>query len=228
MRNQWFGDEGDFVKYQLLRKICGITAEDGRAKLSLGVVWYLRESKRTSYLQDSERKEEDPKLYDRLQRWNEDEKGRGISLVEFSNLFPCGTTWFREPLPSGSAREEWLNNARKAVAPCRVVFLDPDVGLAPEKPTGDHVLSCELDEFYCLEQRPTVVVYQHSWHMKRAEQIKKQIESQADHIKYRIVAVQHKKLTDRFFYMVPSTKDDGQLVRERITEPFELIEIGSR
>ena len=89
MRNQWFGDEGDFVKYQLLRKICGITAEDGRAKLSLGVVWYpARNRNARVYLQDSERKEEDPKLYDRLQRWNEDEKGRGISLVEFSNLFP--------------------------------------------------------------------------------------------------------------------------------------------
>lgn len=230
MRDQWFGDEGDFVKYALLRKICGIYPEC-RPLLSLGVVWYLRESKRLGYLDPGgQYGGQDPDLFRSLRGWIRDERGRGVSLIEKSFLFPADTVWFSDIVePSEEPRKEWLHRARDAVARSRVVFLDPDVGLAPDKPTGDHVLGCELEAFCCLDQQPTVVVYQHSWRMEREKQIETQIEKHADRIRRRIIAVQHKTLRNRFFYVIPSTEDDGQLVLDRITKPFKRIrQIGSR
>ncbi len=224
MRNHYVGDEGDFVKYTLLRRICGTTAGDGGEKLSLGIVWYLRETKRVGYLsKPGDHRDVDPDVFDRLQRWNRDEQRRGVRLIERSGLF-SDTAYFGCPVQPFKARASWLQQALQKVARCRVVFLDPDIGLAPARPTRDHVLSSELERFCCLEQRPTVVVYQHSWRMKRKRQIECQIKRQADHIRDRMVAVQHERLKDRFFYVIPSTGDDGELALSRIAEPFEVIE----
>lgn len=38
MQNRYFGDVGDFGKYGLLRRICGVSAADECEALSLGVV----------------------------------------------------------------------------------------------------------------------------------------------------------------------------------------------
>ena len=224
MRSHYVGDEGDFVKYTLLRRICGTAAGDGGEKLSLGIVWYLRETKRVGYLsKPGDHREADPEVFDRLQRWNRDEQRRGVRLIEGSGLLP-DTVYFGCPVQPFKARASWLQLALRRVARCRVVFLDPDIGLAPGRPTRDHVLNSELEGFCCLEQRPTVVVYQHARRLERRQQIESQIESQPDHIRDRMVAVQHKRLKNRFFYVIPSTEDDGRLVLSRIAEPFEVIE----
>ena len=233
MQDQWFGDEGDFVKYTLLRKICGITAGDGGHRLRLAVVWYKQESKLVNYLRPgSPYESEDQYLFQRLRHWIEDERTRGLSLMENSFLFPPDTVWFAESVPpSAKARTAWLKRALAKVAETesRITFLDPDTGLLPpsKKSGGAYVLPTELSAF-CEPARNTVVVYQHSWRVDREKriekQIKPQIEGQADPIKHRIVTVQHKRLTDRFFYVIPSTGNDGQLVLDRITEPpFERI-----
>lgn len=39
MQNRYVGDVGDFGKYHLLKALC--RGDDGKAALSLGVVWYL-------------------------------------------------------------------------------------------------------------------------------------------------------------------------------------------
>lgn len=59
--------------------------------------------------------------------------------------------------------------------------------------------------------------------MERETQIKTQIGKHADRMKRRIVAVQHETLRDRFFYVIPSPRNDGRLVLDRITETFERI-----
>lgn len=223
MRDQWFGDEGDFVKFRLLRKICGITAQDGGEKLSLGVVWYRRETKRTGYLDSTgDYEHEDSELFRRLLQWNQEENKRGIRLIERSGLLP-DTAWFGCPMEPSKSRTSWLKKALKRVAKSRVVFLDPDTGLAPTRPTRAHVLFCELRDFCAQEECPTVVVYQHSRRSDWEPQVKEQTKEIKDRLNLNELsgrapfAVRHPKLTQRFFYVIPSERD-RELVQRRVGE----------
>lgn len=227
MRDQWFGDEGDFVKYALLRKICGITANDGRETLSLGVVWYLQKTKRTDYLNPDRRYEEqDQDLFWTLRDWIRDEGRQGVSLIQTSFLFPDDTVWFRDEVPSPNKtdeREQWLRRAQAKVTERRVVFLDPDKGLQPEDPSGEHVLFDELEAFCGLEGQPTVVVYQHSRRQKWENQVKEQAREIRDRLGLNESSgrapfgVRHPELNQRFFYVIPSERD-RELVQRRIRE----------
>ena len=214
MQDQWFGDEGDFVKFCLLRRICGITANGD--PLPLGVVWYLRNAKRTDYLAPGQPYEaEDPDLFQSLREWVRDERSRGVSLIENSFLFPTDTVWFSDLVPA-RGRDKWLKSALAAVEGCRVVFLDPDTGLQPEKGTGNHVLLNELTKFCEAASEPTVVVYQH----RRHKDLKEQVQEQTAQIKKwsrrdRVVAVWHSQFNDRLFYVLPS-EADREIVLRRI------------
>ena len=218
MQDQWFGDEGDFVKFRLLRHLCGITAKDG-PRLSLGVVWYKREPKNLAYLEPGGGGEgyeaEDGDLFRSLRGWMRDERSRGVSLMEGSFLFPADTVWFSDAVPA-SGREKWLLRASAAVNGRRVVFLDPDTGMAPKKGTGKHVLWDELTTFCTAEPEPTVIVYQHSRRRKRNQQIKEQI-AQIRNSSGRdcVVAVWRREPDQRLFYVIPSERD-RKTILERI------------
>lgn len=224
MQDRWFGDEGDFVKYTLLRRICGITARNTQPRLSLGVVWYLRESKRIHYLDPNVRYgSEDRELVQRLRCWHQEkerqEERRGVRLIEDSGLFPNDTVWFRCPVPIPRAsRAAWSKRARQAVSKSRVVFLDPDTGLQPSSRGGAaYVLLAELEAFCSLPQKPTVVVYQHRRRKRWEAQVSDQIEQIAKLSCRDCFAVRHPKLGQRFFYVIPS-EDDCDLVRKRVEE----------
>ena len=223
MQNQWFGDEGDFVKYTLLRRICGITAQNAEPPLPLGVVWYLRGSKRGYLHPDSPYEFEDRELFQRLRSWNQErerhERIRGIRLIEHSGLFPPDTSWFSELVPPVKGqREKWLQRALTAVRESRVVFLDPDTGLQPSsKGGGAHVLPGELEAFCSLPKQPTVVVYQH----RRRERWRAQIDDQIKQVE-RLAgrdcfAVWHPELGRSFFYLIPC-QGDRDLLRKRVQE----------
>ena len=225
MRDQWFGDESDFVKYRLLRKICGITANDGGQPLQLAVVWYKRESKLVKYLRSGSTYEsEDQDLFQHLRCWIEDEATRGVSLIERSFLLPPGTVWFSELVPaSAKARTVWIQRALAKVADSRVVFLDPDNGLAPQKPNAKHVLFSELKTFCGLVGQPTVIAYQSFRHKNLEDQVREQVQEIKECLGSEEspgrtpFAVRHPKLTRRFFYVIPS-EQDCELVQARIRE----------
>jgi len=224
MQDQWFGDEGDFVKYTLLRRICGTTARNGQPPLSLGVVWYLPESKCTRFLDPNVRYgSEDRELSQRLRCWHQEkerhEKRHGVRLIEDSDLFPNNTVWFRCPVPmSRGSRAAWLKGALRAVGKSRVVFLDPDTGLQPSsRGGGAYVLLEELKAFCRLPGKPTVVVYQHRRRKRWETQVGEQIEQITNLSCRKCFAVRHPKLGQRFFYVIPS-EDDRDLVRKRVEE----------
>lgn len=223
MRNQWFGDEGDFVKFRLLRRICGITADDGGPRLSLGVIWYFRESKRTDYLRSSMGYEqEDPELFRKLREWIEDERARGVSLIPGSGLFPSDTAWFSETVPpSWQERTQWFERALAKVAKCGVVFLDPDIGLQPPggRGKGNYVLMEELKALCEAAPQCTAIVYQHRQRRKPDQQIEEQatqVRNQAG-LDRAVVATWDPTLPGRLFYVVPA-ETDHQIVRCRIRE----------
>ena len=229
MQNRYFGDIGDFVKYRLLRSLCGFTEDGGQ--LSLGVVWYLNEEagdgKFVDYLDDcdSPYRTADGVLFDRLkcfrQVWTPHEmnyrRSRNVLLLEDSGLFP-DAVWYSTCVPPlKKERSMWLQGALEAVRGRRVVFLDPDNGLEVRstqktgKKRAKYVLWGELKEFCSLKQNSHVVVYQHRQRCSLLEQIDVQMKEMRcwtpDVDLFAVVPPNAKQV----FYVIPSRKERDRL-----------------
>lgn len=138
MKDQYFGDVNDYVKYGLLRALVGYSG------LSLGVAWMRtgddggRDGRRTGYLLDPDRwRAYDPPLFDALRGAVVERGERRISLAWALSLLP-GAAHHDAPVPVGrSARHGYLADLSGALADADLVFLDPDNGLeVPSVPLG--------------------------------------------------------------------------------------------
>ncbi|HER26844.1 MAG TPA: hypothetical protein ENI69_07020 [Rhodospirillales bacterium] len=242
MQNRYFGDVGDYGKYGLLRKLCGVTA--GGPALSLGVVWYLvpdeghnDDGKHISYLQKVEYRSCDPSLFDGLNKLLDDGI-RTVSKIEKSNLLPRRTIFFNKFLSfngmpiSGdenrsarlSARKKWLLEAHKTVRDCDIVFLDPDNGFqiksipqhADKGPK--YVFWDEANHF--LGDANTLVIYHH---LNRTKTSREQINIKVQEFKTNlsggntVFPVLFKRGSHRVFFVVPSIKD-RTLIETRLRE----------
>lgn len=139
MKDQYFGDIGDYGKYGLLRYL----AEHG---VSVSVNWYLTpddggaDGKFVRYLSDERYRRYCPALYDALKGYVVERGRRDVLVMSEAGLIP-GAKYFTEPLPvSGGAppagrrrrRKEWHGRALAFCAGAELVFLDPDNGIRPE------------------------------------------------------------------------------------------------
>lgn len=164
MKNQYFGDINDFVKYGLLRALaCDdlrtvmawmLTAPDGRT-----------DGRHTGYLARPERfRDLDPELFDGLAKAIA-AKRRSVVVAEELGLLPNARyhrTLLGDDLPSRVAYFDKLLWESRA---CDVVFFDPDNGLeVPSTPMGrrgssKYLYWAELEK--TLQSGTTIVVYQH-------------------------------------------------------------------
>ena len=139
MKDQYFGDIGDYGKYGLLRFL----AEHG---VSISVNWYLTpddgsvDGKFVRYLSDERYRRYCPALYDALRECVVERGRRDVSVMSEAGLIP-GARYFTEPLPvtDGASyaercrlRREWHKRALAFCAGAELVFLDPDNGIRPE------------------------------------------------------------------------------------------------
>jgi hypothetical protein len=178
MQNRYVGDIGDFVKFGLLRALS--------PEYKLGVVWYLvpdeahnGDGRHIGYLEDGKRRDGkrwrwlDPDLFDSLHRIVNDGE-RSVVALERENLVP-NCQFVSEPLPlpkrfseRHDARVKWLKRAKKKIAGCKLVFLDPDNGLQPERfsPTrGKAIKSVSFEDLASFnEEGRTLIVYHHQTH----------------------------------------------------------------
>lgn len=141
MKDQYFGDIGDYGKYGLLRFLA-------QKDIKIAVNWYLTaddgssDGKHTSYLSDSRMRKYDPELFDLLQVM----VGNGERNVRtFENQYPIPeAVYYCELLEAkGESRAEkrefrkkWHAAALEACSGAELVFLDPDNGLCEEEPAG--------------------------------------------------------------------------------------------
>lgn len=140
MKNQYFGDIGDYGKYALLRALI--------KDYTLGVNWYLTkddnrtDGRFTEYL-DADSNTLDDELFQMLKktiRPNKDViyENRRVSFIENSTLL-SGTTFFSEMLDfSGISlnkthrelyRKSWVDRSLTVLGNQDIMFLDPDNGL---------------------------------------------------------------------------------------------------
>ena len=172
MKNQYFGDIGDYGKYGLLRFL-------GERGLSIAVNWYLtpddvsNDGNIRGYLSKKKDRRYDPELYDALREMCAHEE-KDVRLFAKRGMIH-GANYHDdivEPVPGSSlsvpekraARERWHRKALKACAGAELVFMDPDNGLRPGCPSArkdapKFVYASEVCDYYDRDQ--DVVYYCH-------------------------------------------------------------------
>ena len=152
MQDRFVGDIGDFGKYGLLRALAGICPR-AEPLLHLGVAWYIPDDgtvkstpsghgQKIEYLFNPVLRDHyrscDKQLFDQLKRIVCCQ--RHIRAVEDSGLLGSSAhnevIFHSKPMPMaavGQRRDErkaWFSGVREKIGHARLVFLDPDTGLA--------------------------------------------------------------------------------------------------
>jgi hypothetical protein len=179
VRHNFVNDIGDYAKYALLRALCA----SGEPAMRLGIIWYLTEhaesnndGRKRSHLVSAGWEDLDPGLLPRLRDIESTVQSQdqlNVSLIETAGILPPDTTYFSEPIPlaRGTAQQRvleraaWFERARKAVASCELVFLDPDNGLEVRSVPITSPLSSKYatvaEVARLLDTGAGVVLYQH-------------------------------------------------------------------
>jgi hypothetical protein len=166
MKNQYFGDVGDYGKYGLLRFIAN-------HNIKIAVNWYLtaddgsNDGKHITYLSDTKNRRYDPELYDVL-KIIVSTGIRSVSDFQVRNMIPNATYYDALLQIQGTTKSERQQNRRlwhkKAMEVCRdaaLVFLDPDNGACEKepKPSKNSVKYCYADEIADYFEAGQDVVY---------------------------------------------------------------------
>ena len=131
MKNQYFGDVGDYGKYALLRYLAN-------NQIKIAVNWYLtpddgsNDGKHVTYLEKSEMQSYDPELFAVLKEMVRTGQ-RNIKSFEARNVIPNAIYYNTLLHTDGKSREEkrayrnqWHRQARDACKGAELVFLDPE------------------------------------------------------------------------------------------------------
>lgn len=176
MKNQYFGDIGDFGKYGMLSALLD-------TGLLLGINWYLTENdartdgRHLAYLDQDEYRVCDPELHQFLNSCVRNETRYVAKLADFPR-FQTAKTYAKifglEHIPAldeqGRAerikyRENWFAESLAALAGSNIVFCDPDNGLETRSGNPfakDGVKYTRVEEVeHTLETGMSVVLYQH-------------------------------------------------------------------
>jgi len=165
MKNQYFGDINDYLKYGLLRSIIAET------KLRLVVCWMLTDDdgrtdgSKIRYLdQAAVWRSYDPPLFDLLQHAVRSGE-RNIEAVETGQILP-GAVYYSDLLgDNGDDRYRYFEGLESSMSNADLVFFDPDNGMeVRSKPKGRKDSSKYLywDEVaQCAAAGKSMVVFQH-------------------------------------------------------------------
>lgn len=165
MKNQYFGDVGDYGKYAMLRYL----ANDG---IKIAVNWYLtpdddsNDGKFTTYLEKGDMSSYDKPLFELLKEMVAKDE-RSIEAFEKADVIKDAVYYSETLSESKDQRKEWHQNGLKACADAELVFLDPDNGLTESKALKGSNKFCFPEEiadyyhegqnvvYYCQKARRT-------------------------------------------------------------------------
>jgi hypothetical protein len=172
VKDQYFGDENDYLKYGLLRSL-------GMASgLGLGICWLRtaddrgRDGKFREYLNDPSRyRRHDPQLFDALSRLADPTTPRSVLYAEEWDLLPNATFHHRVLADSTSDRRTYFAEAWSRLASSPLLFLDPDNGIEVQSTaygrsrSSKYVYWRELEE--ASQMGHSLIIYQHFPHEPR-------------------------------------------------------------
>ncbi len=249
MRDGYAGDIGDFVKFGLLRSLCGLTRIAAGPPLTLGVHWYLfdgvdsaqNDGAKIAYLRGEKRDHRrllrcDPDLAQLMCRIVETE--RSIASIERSGALPDETRYFNTGLnfddlahhyfrQRAERREQWNQQALQQLAGQSIIFLDPDNGLEVKSYSrtshfGPKYVFCdELIPYW--ERGQSLIIYQHFDRDENRIQNKSAQLRQAlgsDDPPSEIIAL---SAFSRVFFVIPNPANPevARLLRERVDSFME-------
>lgn len=128
MKNQYFADINDYLKYGILRTIAN-------SKLNICLCWMLTEDDnrndggKIQYLQDSDKwRKYDPALFDAMKRSKEKNK-RSIDVAEKKHLISDATYHPTLLTDDRDEREQYFKELTDISAASDLIFFDADNGL---------------------------------------------------------------------------------------------------
>lgn len=178
MKNQYFGDINDYVKYGVLRGM----AEEG---VRICVCWMLTEDDKRAdggkiqYLKkDEEWRKYDPELFDVMRESVEGGK-RSIAMAEERGIVPSAV-YHSAPLSDDlAARERYFAELSRAAKDCDLIFFDADNGMEVKSVRKGGKRSCKYlfwDEVRSLSSGHSLLVFQYFPRVAREEYTGRQAE----------------------------------------------------
>lgn len=180
MKNQYFGDIGDYGKYLLLRHLSG-------AGIKIGINWYLTKDDTsghggmTDYLENDKKnlRSLDPELFDALKEIVINKKQRDVIASESTNLLEH-VTYYNDILDisdlktSEEKREyriKWHQKALDKLSDSKLVYFDPDNGISDSNVSGKknsvkYLLTSEAADYY--EAGHNLLYYCHKGRRKQS------------------------------------------------------------
>jgi hypothetical protein len=163
MKDQYFGDINDYIKYGLLR----LFAKTG---LRIGVCWMMTPSdgrtdgRKIHYLTNPPRwRDYDPDLFDCLA--DAVQRDRNVRQIQRASIMP-NCTFYNDLVPELlESRRIWTSQALKKFPDVDLVFLDPDNGIEVRstriggKGSGKFVYWIEMEAMW--SQGYSLLVFQH-------------------------------------------------------------------
>jgi hypothetical protein len=158
MKNRFYGDINDYIKYGIL----DILSNEYK---SLGINWYLTDDKhgnqkhgnKTRYLDDDKWKNYHPRIFSllksRLKKQQRDISNCGTDSVinfkcEFCDQLPDNATRNNY----SQLRNQWHTKAVGHFKECDLMFFDPDIGITDQSSRGpvknsEYCLATELEDY---------------------------------------------------------------------------------
>ena len=128
MRDQYAGDVSDVLKFAFLRSLASTDR-------TLGVAWYYApgddgrpDGRHLEWRDEPAWSLLDAELHAGLSSL----PARSIAALESAPIWPAGSMFHREPMPTRLGRAEWGSRKRETLAGANLVFLDPDNGIGAE------------------------------------------------------------------------------------------------
>lgn len=171
MKNQYFGDIDDYLKYGLLRSIIQV------ARLRLTVCWMLTpddgrsDGGKTAYLSDpAEWRRYDADLFDVLKD-AVSTGARNIAVAETGQILPGAVYHSGILCDDLESRRQYFDQLKPRIAASELVFFDPDNGMeVKSKPKGrkgssKYLYWDEVEQMSALGK--SLIVFQHFARVKR-------------------------------------------------------------
>ena len=178
MKNQYFGDRRDYLKYSLIRAL--------GCELSVAVCWLLTyddrigEGRKTGYLcKPDDWCRYDPKVYNFLRKHVMERCERRVDVLEEDGLLGEKCRFFSPKVPSDSlGRYEYFDRFVEFAKGTDLVFFDPDIGIEPTTSKGpQYVHWYELA--LCFSRGHSLLIYQHFGRQKHDQFVESQAEALA-------------------------------------------------
>jgi hypothetical protein len=171
MRENWFGDKRDLVKWAVLTHL----AQKTYAKRIIQIAYFRPFDDSTSLIKNESNLAKDIGIFpdavlDFFKRWRSECAAATHYLKKLEKIEALGQKIgidikvFKEPFTNRVKYRELTVEYFRDIESPKIVLLDPDTGIEPNNVSLDHITGKDISIVYkSLNPTDTLVIYQHRW-----------------------------------------------------------------